>query len=166
VREYLDQVEAGSKVNGLYYLALGGALAIPDMCAALESTDGGTTGALYKAWFDTNVAPLYSGMLSGEDCYFSRCSFLHRGRTQHPRGSFSRIVFIEPGTNPNIFHMNVMNDALNIDVGRFCSEIVESARKWISRVEGSEPYESNLAKFVRRYPGGLAPYFIGAPVIS
>ena len=166
VRDYLDQVEACSKVNGLYYLALGGALAVPDMCAGLESPTGETSGALYKSWFDVNATPLHRGILSGEDCYFFRCSFLHQGRTKHPRGNFTRIVFVEPGAISGMFHMNVMNDALNIDVGRFCAEMVESARRWLSRVEGCEPYESNIIHFVQRYPDGLAPYFINVPVIS
>jgi hypothetical protein len=48
--DYLDQVEAGANVAQLYYLALAGALVIPDMCGALESQNGEATKAQYEAW--------------------------------------------------------------------------------------------------------------------
>jgi hypothetical protein len=171
MNDFLDQVEAGANTARLYYLALAGALVIPDICGALESADGSTNGAIYTAWFDTHVAPLHvwggrPPMLTGEDSYRFRCSFLHQGRTQHPKSGYSRIVFVEPGATTNVFHMNILNDALNIDVREFCLEMVGAARKWVASVAGTQPYESNLAAFVRRYPNGLAPYIVGAPVIS
>jgi hypothetical protein len=62
--------------------------------------------------------------------------------------------------------MNIMGDALNIDVRLFCLEMVVSARQWLAGVAGTEPYETNLNAFVRRYPNGLPPYIGGVPVIS
>jgi hypothetical protein len=62
--------------------------------------------------------------------------------------------------------MNILNDALNIDVRLFCTEMVDSARRWLIGVVATEPYETNLNAFVRRYPNGLAPYIGGMPVIS
>ena len=79
--DFLNQVDLAANTAGLYFLALAGALVIPDICGALESPDGKTNGARYTAWFNTNVAPKYSAglvQLSGEDCYFFRCSFLHQ----------------------------------------------------------------------------------------
>lgn len=171
--DFLDQVEVAANDARLYYLALLGALAIPDLCGALEAQGGEATRARYKSWFDTHVGPLYVNhwagdepFLSGEDCYLFRCSYLHQGRTQHPRSGYSRILFVEPGTTTNVFHMNIMNDALNIDVRLFCLEMVTAARGWLAGVAGTEPYETNLNAFVRRYPHGLAPYIVGIPVIS
>jgi hypothetical protein len=166
VEDFLDQIEAGANATNLYYLALIGALAVPDICGGLESPDGQANGKRYAAWFDSHVAPMHGGMLTGQDCYYFRCSFLHQGRTQHPKGSFSRILFVEPHPGRPMFHMNIMNDALNIDVRLFCLEMVASARKWLTSVQGTEPYETNLNAFVRRYPQGLPPYFAGPPVIS
>ena len=62
--------------------------------------------------------------------------------------------------------MNILNDALNIDVREFCIEIVSAARLWLEQVRGTEPYETNCVSFVHRYPNGIAPYIIGLPVIS
>ena len=169
MNDYLDQVEAGAGVAKLYYLALAGALVVPDMCGALESTDGQASSSKYKTWFDNHVAPLHNSggvpILTGEDCYYFRCSLLHQGRSQHSRSGYSRIIFLEPGTS-NVFHMNILNDALNIDVREFCIEIVSAARLWLEQVRGTEPYETNCVSFVHRYPNGIAPYIIGLPVIS
>lgn len=170
----MNQVEQAASDARFYYLALLGALAVPDMCGALESQDGLATGAKYQGWVDTHVAPLHTQpwagnqpFLSGEDCYMFRCSFLHQGRTQHPRSGYSRILFIEPGApSPFRGHMNILNDALHIDIYSFCIEMVGAARSWLAGVVGTEPYESNFAAFVHRYPTGLAPYIVGIPVIS
>jgi hypothetical protein len=44
----------------LYYLAVAMCLTLPDICAALEADDGETSGARYKAWYNTNLAFLMS----------------------------------------------------------------------------------------------------------
>jgi len=169
VDEFFSQV--GTAANSrMYFLALAGALMIPDICGALESADGEATGSRYTVWFDRHVAPLhaYAGppVLDGRTCYQFRCSLLHQGTTQHPRSSYSRILFVEPGATTNVLHMNVVNDALNIDVHSFCIEMVQAALTWRQSVAGTEPYETNLVKFVTRYPNGLPPYIGGVPVIS
>lgn len=164
MRDYLEQVTRGLDAN-LYYLSLAAALTIPDMCAGLESPDGLTNASKYKAWYEEHCADVCA-FLTGEDCYYYRCSMLHRGTSQHPKSSFSRVLFVEPGVTTNVFHCNLMNDALNIDVNVFCRAIVQAADSWLDRVEGTDPYESNAAKFMRRYVSGLRPYIVGVPVIS
>ena len=171
MEDFLNQVEAAANVANLYYLALSGALLIPDMCAALESTDGQSTGARYVAWFNTHVAPLHEmgeglPILTGTDCYLFRCSFLHQGTTKHSTSRYSRILFVEPGASGLVLHMNILNDALNIDVQMFCQEMVAAARNWIEQVSGTETYETNLVSFIRRHPDDLAPYIGGVAVIS
>jgi len=168
MEDFLNQVDLAANTAGLYFLALAGALVIPDICGALESPDGITNGARYIAWFIANVAPKYSAglvQLSGEDCYRFRCSFLHQGTTVHPKASYTRIIFLEPG-GPIMGHMNILNDALNLDIPTFCHDMTDAARNWMASQTGTEPYESNRKVFVTRYPEGLAPYAVGMPVIS
>ncbi|MGH9012507.1 MAG: hypothetical protein ACRDZ1_00975 [Acidimicrobiia bacterium] len=166
MNDFLDQVEAAANDGRLYYIALLGALTVPDICGALEAKDGQATGDRFKAWYDAHVAPQQK-FLTGEDCYRFRCSFLHQGSTQHPKSGYSRILFVEPGAASNVvLHMNVMMDALNIDARLFCLEVVDAARHWLTGVVGTEPYETNLNAFVRRYPDGLPPYIGGVSVIS
>ena len=171
--DFLDQIEVAANEGRLYYLALAGALVVPDLCGALESKDGEATGDKYKEWFNKHVAPMFpirpdngQPFLTGEDCWRFRCSFLHQGRTQHPDSGYTRILFVEPNMTGLHAYMNVLNDALNIDVGAFCADMLGAARGWLSGIRGTEPFETNLAAFVRRYPNGLPPYMVGMPIIS
>jgi hypothetical protein len=152
--------------NRLIYLALFGALAIPDICAGMESVDGRTNEKRYIEWFDRWAGPKYNGMVNGQDCYGLRCSMLHQGRAQPHKGVYSRVIFLAPNDRRIVMHRNVLNDALNLDIQRFCAEMVESARAWLPTVEGTPEFETNLANFLTIHPDGIPPYIVGMPVIG
>ena len=180
----LEQIDQ-SLNSRFYYLALFAALAIPDIAGALEAQDGRATDGRYKDWYEkwarprlkeqVNALLAQRGLdydtqvenpLTGDACYRFRCSLLHQGSTQHPKSPYSRIIFIEPGATTSVIHYGVMNDALCIDVPSFCREVVAGAKLWLQSVEGTEPYETNKDRFVRRYDNGLSPYIVGVPVIG
>ena len=165
MQNLLNQIQKGLEAD-LYYLSLFSALSMPDICGAIESQNGEASGKKYATWFDEYVAPKYGGFLSGDDCYEFRCSLLHQGSSQHSKSNYSRVLFVEPSATTNVFHNNIMNDALNIDVRIFCQDIVEGANKWLQKVENTELYKKNYDKFMRRYPNGLEPYIVGVPVIG
>jgi hypothetical protein len=54
VEEMIRQIRAASAA-GLYYLALFGALTLPDICGALTASDGKATKSKYTAWLRGNV---------------------------------------------------------------------------------------------------------------
>ncbi len=169
MRDLLLQIQAA--INGrAYYLALYASLTVPDICGAMESDDGQATPAKYMTWFDQYVAPKYfacgQATLTGEACYFYRCAVLHQGRAQHPKLAFSRILFVEPGATTNVFHNNVLNDALNIDASIFCADVIEGANRWLQTAERADNYQKNFPLFMQRYPKGLPPYIVGVPVIG
>jgi len=169
MRDLLEQIERGLDQN-LYYLALFAALSLPDICGALDSDDGEADRSKYISWFDEYVGDGYKSgtqaFLSGDDCYYFRCGILHQGSSHNPKSGYSRILFVEPGATTNVFHCNIMNDALNIDVRIFCKDIINGVRVWLGKVEGTTKFSSNMAKFIRRYPRGLSPYIGGIPVIG
>ena len=76
MRDFLDQADAAAKAR-LYYVALLAALAIPDVCGAMEAADGLATKPRYVSWFDRYVASRYrigsQTTFSGEDVYYFRC---------------------------------------------------------------------------------------------
>ena len=153
--------------TGLNFVALIGALAIPDMCAGLESDDGLSNGPRYKKWFDKWVASKYpGGKVTGEDCWGLRCSLLHQGRLHPHKGQYTRVIFVERNASGNVFHRNVINDALNLDVQLFCTDLIESARAWLPTVVGGTNYQKNLPLFLTRHPNGIAPYIVGTAVIG
>ena len=161
----LTQIESGLEAS-LYYISLFAALTIPDICGAISSQDGESTRQKYADWFDEYVAEKYNGFLSGENCYRFRCSLLHQGSSQNPKNKYVRVLFIEPTATTGTFHNNIINDALNIDVRIFCSDIVRGARVWLEKAKDTELYKINYDKFMRRYPNGLKPYIVGVPVIG
>ncbi len=165
MKDLLSQIRVALN-NNLYYCALFVCLAMPDICGAMESSDGEANKAKYIKWFDEYVGQKYNGALIGEDCYYFRCSLLHQARSQHQRSSHARVIFIEPGATTNIFHCMLLNDALNIDVRIFCEDIVVGVKEWLSKYEGTPIFSQNYNMFMRRYPEGLPPYIIGVPVIS
>ncbi len=165
MRDFLYQIREGL-VHNLYFLSLFAALAIPSICGALESDDGIDSRIKYINWFNRYAAREYSNYLTGEDCYNFRCSILHQGSTQHPNSNYSRILFVEPQATNCIFHCNILNDALNIDVRIFCNDLLNAAEAWLNQVEGTKNYQRNYDRFIRRYPNGLPPYIGGVPVIS
>lgn len=76
------------------------------------------------------------------------------------------MLFVEPGATTNVFHNNILNDALNIDVRLFVRDLLAGAFAWLQQVEGSANYQRNYTLFMQRYPNGLAPYIVGVPVIA
>ena len=184
MRTLIDQIES-SLGSGAYYLSLFGALAIPDIAGALSSEDGEASGKKYAEWYEAWVRPRFAEVvrasvpeharqyitdiespLSGDACYIFRCSLLHQGSSQHPKSPFSRIIFIEPGATTDVVHYGKMNDALCIDLNRFCREVTSGARLWLQATEEIPLYQKNYERFARRHADGLAPYIGGVPVIG
>lgn len=183
MEDLLDQIEQTNE-SGLYYLALLGVLIVPDICGALESENGEASGRKYRKWFRENVSPKgYTSeapgvigpegldthdYLSPEDAYYFRCSFLHQGSTQHRDSEYARIAFAEPGYLDDMkkVHLNIEDEVLQIDVERFCEDVVSSARDWFAKNRDNRVVAQNLDRFVRRYPEGLLAFLPGVPVIS
>jgi len=174
MKDFFEQIRSSLEHN-LYYLALFGSLAVPDICGAMSSPNGKACSYKYKKWFDDYFPSTYKtpdgkeifkyyDFINSEDCWYFRCSMLHQGSSQHSNGRYSRYIFVE---SPEIWmHCNVMNNVLNIDVTTFCNSMLEGGEKWLQKYESQEIYKINFNKFMKRHPIGLKPYITGVPVIS
>ncbi|SEI89252.1 hypothetical protein SAMN04488127_0723 [Bhargavaea ginsengi] len=156
----LNEIEKGLEA-GVYHLALGMTLCIPDICAALQSNNGETKKNKYVNWYDQYVGDKVR--MSANDCYYFRCAFLHQGRTEHKDSQYRKIIFIEP-TSILTLHNNVLNDVLNIDIQIFCRVIIDAARNWYEEQKDTKNYKSNFEHSFKRHPEGMAPYIVGVPV--
>lgn len=168
VIELLDQIEGAAR-RGDYFLALFGALTLPSICGALESRDGNDTGKKYANWFDKWVGPKYQSRLNGDQCYSFRCAMLHQARSIHPKLGYDRVLFLEPtfATKAGVvLHNNVIDGALNLDVGIFCRDVVDAVRVWLPKVENTPEFKRNFEKAFKRYGAGFPPYIVGVPVIT
>jgi hypothetical protein len=148
---------------GLHYSAIAMSLTIPDLCAALESSDGRTSSERYKRWYNEHFAPAYAS-LTADDCYSLRCGVVHQGRMGLPAGQqFARVIFVvgAPGV-----HQNIINDSLQLSAETFCADMVAAARRWFANGQGTECIVKNLPRLVHLHPTGLLPYIRGYPVIA
>lgn len=179
MRILTEQLER-SLDSGLYYLSLFTALTIPDIAGALDSDDGEANGDRYREWFEKWVRPRFAEQalaqvprharpyvrnlenpLTGDACYRFRCSLLHQGSSQHPQSPYARVIFIEPGATSDVVHCCPINDALAIDLRRFCAEVISGTHLWLQQVESTDRYKANYERFAKRHPTGLPPYIKG-----
>jgi hypothetical protein len=151
---------------GMYYLAILGTLTLPDICGALESPDGETTGQRYVAWWNAWMASKYPE-ISGHDLYKMRCGVVHQGKLGHPKmQQYGRILFLLPTPAKNIMKNLVINDALTIDAGRFCHDMIEAVADWFAAKKNDQVVQANLPRLVRFHANGLPPYIRGIPLIG
>ena len=149
----------------LYYLGVVMALMLPDICAALESSNGKTSPMRYKNWYNKNLAAKYPN-LTTDDCYSLRCGVVHQGRLGHPNMQYERVLFTVPNAQNNVFHNNIVNNALNLDATIFCRDMIESALQWFYVAQNNSNVQANLLHLVQFRPQGLSPYMVGMPLIA
>lgn len=145
-----------------WVLALFGTLALPDICAALGSSNGQTNGNKYKRWVRENLGDDYPNLDPGE-LWQMRCSMLHQGNSS--TASYSRVVFMVRA-NGNVYHNNILGDALNLDLEIFCGDVLRAVGTWLEANKLEPNVVRNSVSVVRWHRGGLAPYVSGADVLS
>jgi hypothetical protein len=153
----------------LYYLAVLSAIALPDVCSALQS-DGTTKPEKYKAWYEAWLAKKLSSMTS-DDMYGLRCGIVHQGIFGHPGMQYNRVIFTVPHGRVRA-HNTVMRAAddeqfaLHLDAEMFCLDVIASVKEWYSSNQDSPNVKAHLPRLVQYRPGGLPPYILGSPVIA
>ncbi len=152
--------------SGLYFVALLGVLAIPDICGALASNDGKASGSKYKQWLRDNVP---EEAADADLIYGLRCSLLHQGQA-HPHGSTFPLAFMVPPPDGGGLHKlsTVVNGQ---QVGwsilpLFVEEVTRGAEAWFQRYGSSNTVQRNMAKFAYLRPEGLPPHAVGMPVFA
>jgi hypothetical protein len=162
VEELIRQIRLAAS-QGLFYLALYGALTLPDLCGALGSGNGRASGSKYKNWVRENVA---NHAERAEELYGLRCSLMHQGHTL-AKGSVSPVAFTAPGTGQVHGITTVVGDdrVTWISVELLVAEITEAAEKWLAKYGGTGTVQRNVEKFARFRPEGLPPHAEG-PVIA
>ena len=150
---------------GLYYLAVMITFTLPDICAALESPNGKTTGPRYKAWYNTWLASQYPS-IAPDDLWHMRCGVVHEGRLGHSKMQYARILFTVPNAQGNVFHNNILNDALNLDVVIFCTDILTAVDRWYADMRDDPNVIANLPRLMQYREQGLSPYMVGIPLIA
>lgn len=142
-----------------WYAALGLALTLPDMCAAMENPDAKGFEARYVGWYDRYLLSTYTAyvgprakkvvFLSGADCFALRCAFLHEGTgdmTPKPQRVLQRFHFVCPleSGHPGS-HNNMLNGILlQLEVNTFCQDMCNGVRTWLKDVEGNDEIHDRM----------------------
>lgn len=147
MNELLDQIEEALE-SRLYYVALMGALTLPDIAAALQSEDGCTKAALYMDWLKANFDWTEWAELTPADIYNTRCAMLHQFSAHQQKAlRFHRIVFIPPegGQNPGRVVRQRLDQAqpvgpnsdgeppfdfYTVDLADFIHDLLAATRAW------------------------------------
>jgi len=146
---------------GCYWALLHMVVALPDVCAGLESP---ASAARYMAWCDENfpnIGPLTSG-----DRYQMRNAVLHQGTTlpsaKNPKymPQYVSISFVEPGENGAELHGLVQQDKqrggknLTVNIAILADETAAAMRHWFGLVECSPvrnaPVAASLSNIARK----------------
>ncbi|MGH2116617.1 hypothetical protein [Aerococcus sp. L_32] len=150
IRVIIEAVRMDLNIRN-YYSALVVAFTLPDVTSKLQFPDK-YTGERYVKWFEDYMQRQYIkevgadhekvSFLTGGDFYALRCSMLHQGETeiinQKARKHLSNFIFLKPSqyTN-NYIHRNRINDVLQLQVDKFCEEIIEGTEKWLERYKNN-----------------------------
>lgn len=149
--------------TGLYQVALSSALSIPDVCAALESSNGETSRKLYIEWYLKNVIPPKFADLTAEECYEFRCKALHQASSHSKitNGRYHQIIFYaaKPGENVPRISGKVIHPPTGeyklIDLDIFIGAVLEAAIKWWTAHQNTAIVVHNSKQLLRCFPNGL-----------
>lgn len=165
VEELIRETRVAAGVN-LHYLALFGALALPDICGALASPDGKASGSKYKAWLRANV-PQWAD--DSALIYGLRCSLIHQGRAT-PHGSVFPMAFTFPSASLAPFMHNSSTEingegVVWADIPRLIEDVVTGVERWMSAFGQTTTVKRNYEAFARLRPDGIPGHYHG-PVIA
>lgn len=171
----------------LYYLAIAVALSVPDICACLEFDPDQPAWAerrTYTAWCDTHLCSRFNN-LTGDDLCNLRGGVLHKGRFEHQKARFNRVMFIGPELQIKVVRdiiitvapdvkfggvpvadMRLAGKILEVDLIYFCQSIMQAARNWAIANANTPNVQRNLPNLVRYRPEGFPPFSIGVPTVT
>lgn len=135
---------------GLWHVALQASLAGIDICAALSSEDGETTGQLFRSWCSRWIG---DKPLPPEDLWQLRCGMLHQGRFKYK--NTPRIVFTVPAFPGTGIHGNSIEGLFQLDLLEFCDLICYKIDTWWHLCKEDEPVRTNAERLVRERPEGV-----------
>lgn len=142
----------------LYFPAILVALALPDICGALGSDNGRSTGPKYKRWAEEWLPD--AGYFSA-GLWALRCSLLHQGSAQ-PENGGPRVAFsINDGPNGVDLHgpgaileeINTGDRMTPISARSFVTEVAAGVSAWVAKYGSTSIVLSNLEKSARLRKG-------------
>jgi hypothetical protein len=150
-----------------WYGALTLALTLPDIAGKVEYPTIQSSQKRYSDWFDNYIKPKYTVrmganreemvFLSGGDCYALRCSYLHEGSQIISHQSAQQVLdsfrFSAPISGRSV-HCNRGNNTLQLQIDKFCLDIIDGINQWLNDIAGDEAKKQVLANMLKVYEFG------------
>jgi hypothetical protein len=168
----LQEIEKALNAK-LYYLAIVLAVTLPDICAALEASDGRTSSTRYKAWYKADLAGKV-WFLTEDDCYSLRCGVVHQGQFGVAGSQYDRVAFFMPHPDPSrtlVIRGTRFGTAPNeiiytYSAVEFCQHIIDAVRLWAANKTSDVNVQKNLPKLIQYRPNGMPPTISGFLIIA
>jgi hypothetical protein len=136
----------------LWYAALVLILTLPDICEALESSNGEAKRKRYYDWYRKWLMKTYP-KLSAEALWGLRCGVAHQGKAQHEEIKYERIFFT---VSKDGCRMRENEGALILNLHIFAKDMVDAVERWYKAK--NQNVKKHLCGLVQYYPNGLSPY--------
>jgi hypothetical protein len=159
----LNQINFAAQ-NGLHLVAIGMAVALPDICVSLISADGRSTGEKFKQWCTDNLTGDKFSFVTGDDLWSMRCGVLHNGRFGDLKHNVAKVIFTLPSGSS--FTNCRADDAYLYGVAEFCNNLCQAVYAWHIANRDDQNVIKNMARIMQYYPQGLPPYIGGCTVIA
>jgi hypothetical protein len=158
----VDELEEGFKTyfaemerclrHECYWALLHIVVVLPDICAALETKNGQTSGELYQRWCSSYWP---SKRLSPEQRWSIRCALLHQGRAVLRTGeSLSYIRPAPPGSRVHEY-LDPTEKNITLEVDKLAAEVRKAIHAWASDLQKNRVNPTKLNN-VRRHMRWLA----------
>ena len=150
MRQFIQAIEISLNTQN-WYSALALALTLPDICGKIDYPNlHKQTRLRYSKWFDMYVGEEYKmtiegktiTLLTGNDCYALRCSYLHEGsnkvrKTESKKNDDDIITekFVLMFSQGIKLHKVSNEGKIVLFLPDFCMDIVEGVLKWLNIIE-------------------------------
>ena len=139
-RAYIEELKKAPVLGSLGTLHV--VCALPDVCAALQTTDGRTDRGPYQDWIDRHVVRGDS-LLRKQDWYKMRCSVLHQGSGLPEGSEWDLISFTFAGSAPATMHRREIVKAdgpqpvrnITLHIPALAEEILTGLHNWFDWLE-------------------------------
>lgn len=153
--------EATAALRGhLYTVSIMSALALVDICGALNSNNGRATSDHFKAWWEANL-PADVTVLDGVDAWELRNGLLHQG---HLRGKTYKYLGIAlPRPDGPIIIDSLFRETeddpgvLVLNSEQFVTAILDAVSAWWEANRSRDPVAGNAQKLARVRTRGMRP---------
>lgn len=150
----LKQIDSAATA-GFHLVAIGMAVALPDICVSLASADGRSDAIRYKQWCTDNLVGMHNSFngISPEDFYSFRCGMVHNGRFGELKHGIERIAFVLPG---DCTFVDCRQDETYLySVEQFCRNMCDVVSRWYIENIADPTVQSHIPRMMRYHPDGI-----------